>query len=309
MVAVAENVTMIDTLLGGEEGITAAFLVAGESPALIDPGAETSADATAAGVAAAGLAPEDLAWIVLTHIHLDHCGATGRLVPRFPNARVVVHPRGARHLVEPERLVAGTAAVHGPALAPLYGGLDAVPAERVISAPDGHQVPLGGGRHLRMLESPGHARHHHAILLEDCGFVVAGDAAGARLPGSGQHPVLPPPETDVTAARASVARIADLEPQAVAVTHFGLLDDPVAGLARADEQIATLGEAAQAAARAGAGDAEAIGREVDRALPLEATVGDPTMVERWRRLEWRRHCALGLEGWLSRTERTGEAAR
>lgn len=302
MNVIADNVTLIDTLLGGEQGITAAFLVAGERPALIDPGAETSAATTADALAAAGVGPDDLAWIVLTHIHLDHCGAAGDLARRFPRARVVVHPRGARHLIEPERLVAGTAAVHGPTLAPLYGGLDPIPAERIDEAPDGHRVRLGAGRYLEMIETPGHARHHHAVLVEDVGLVIAGDAAGARLPDSGQHPVLPPPETDIEAARASVARIAALAPQSVAVSHFGVLTDPSEALARADEQIATLAGAARAAAPDGThADAQMITAALDRALPLDKTVRDPGMIARWRRLEWREHCALGLEAWLKRS--------
>lgn len=302
MSRIADDVVLIDTLLGGEEGITAAFLITGESPALVDPGAETSADATAAALDALGVGADDLAWIVLTHIHLDHCGATGDLAARFPRATIVVHPRGVRHLVEPERLVAGTAAVHGPALAPLYGGLDPVPRERIVEAPDGHRVVVGPGRELQMLETPGHARHHHAVLVEDAGLVIAGDAAGARMPGSGQHPVLPPPETDIDAARASVSRLAALRPERVAVSHFGLLDDPEADLARADEQIATIAEAARRSAGEGVDpDVGAIAEEMERALPLEATVGDPEMVARWRRLEWRDHCAQGLKAWLTRT--------
>ncbi len=302
MSRIADDVVLIDTLLGGEEGITAAFLVAGENPALVDPGAETSADTTAAALEARGVGADDLAWIVLTHIHLDHCGATGDLAARFPRAKIVVHPRGVRHLIEPARLVTGTAAVHGPALAPLYGGLDPVPEHRIVQAPDDHRVVVGPGRELQMVETPGHARHHHSIFVEYAGLVIAGDAAGARMPGSGQHPVLPPPETDVDAARASVTRLAALGPEKVAVSHFGLLDDPEEDLARADEQIATIAEAARRSAADGADpDARAIADEMQRTLPLEETVGDPEMIARWRRLEWRDHCALGLETWLSRT--------
>lgn len=292
------GVQMLDTLLGGEPGITAAFLIEGESPALIDPGAETSAPATLEAVRDAGIDADDLAWIVLTHIHLDHCGAVGRLVDEFPRAKVVVHPRGVRHLSEPARLVAGTAAVHGPALAPLYGGLEAIPADRVVEAPDGHEVPIGPGRRLRMVETPGHARHHHAILVEDVGLLIAGDAAGARLPGSGQHPVLPPPEVDIDAARASIGRISDIGPTVVAVSHFGALDDPEADLARADDQIASFANAARAAR---GDDAAAIARSLDAALPLAETVGDADMTAVWERLEWRSHCALGLESWIQRS--------
>ena len=116
---VAPGIAMVDTLLGGMEGVTSAYLVSGDRPALVDAGARTTAQTVRDALAAAGLGPADLAWIVLTHVHLDHCGATGILAEAFPGARVVVHRRGARHLSEPGRLVAGSAAVYGGALVAL----------------------------------------------------------------------------------------------------------------------------------------------------------------------------------------------
>ena len=103
------GITGIDTWMGGSSEITAGFLLAGERPALIETGPAKVAAAVAAGVAGAGLDPADLAWIVVTHIHLDHAGGVGDLVRTFPNATVVVHPAGARHLVDPERLLASSA--------------------------------------------------------------------------------------------------------------------------------------------------------------------------------------------------------
>jgi glyoxylase-like metal-dependent hydrolase (beta-lactamase superfamily II) len=112
--ALPDGITGIDTWMGGSSEITAGFLLAGERPALIETGPAKAAGAVAAGVAGAGLDPADLAWIVVTHIHLDHAGGVGDLVRTFPNATVVVHPAGARHLADPTRLLASSARVYGP---------------------------------------------------------------------------------------------------------------------------------------------------------------------------------------------------
>src|SRR5581483_1563498 len=175
--AVADGTTMLDTRLAGLPGITAAFLVDGPSPALVETGARTSAPALLDALAAEGVGPDDLAWIVLTHVHLDHCGGTGLVAEAFPRARVVVHRRGARHLVSPGRLVAASAEVYGER-APIFGGLDPVAQERIVAAEDGHRVPLGDGRELVMVEALGHARHHMVVLDERTGTVLAGDALG-----------------------------------------------------------------------------------------------------------------------------------
>jgi glyoxylase-like metal-dependent hydrolase (beta-lactamase superfamily II) len=112
--ALPDGITGIDTHMGGTSEITAGFLLAGERPALIETGPSKVAAAVASGVAEAGLDPADLAWIVVTHIHLDHAGGVGDLVRTFPNAIVVVHPAGARHLADPERLLTSSARVYGP---------------------------------------------------------------------------------------------------------------------------------------------------------------------------------------------------
>ena len=129
--ALPDGITGIDTYMGGASEITAGFLLAGERPALIETGPAKVAGAIADGVAGAGLDPADLAWIVVTHIHLDHAGGVGDLVRTFPNATVVVHPAGARHLADPERLLASSARVYGPLMDTVYGGLTPVEASRI----------------------------------------------------------------------------------------------------------------------------------------------------------------------------------
>jgi glyoxylase-like metal-dependent hydrolase (beta-lactamase superfamily II) len=287
---------MIDTLLGGVTGITAAYLVTGPRPALIDPGARTSAPVVREALAAAGLGPRDLRWIVLTHVHLDHCGATGILAAAFPEATVVVHRRGARHVTEPARLVAASAAVYGPRWS-LYGGLDRTPAARVAVAEDDHRIAIGGGRVLRMIETAGHARHHMSVLDEATGTVVAGDALGVRMEAGGLYPALPPSEIDLDAGDASLARIGSLGPARIVISHFGDAGEPAAAVDTARTQLAAVREAA-VASRA-SGDLEG---EIARRLPLERLVGDAAALARWRRLGWAGANVAGVAGWLSSQE-------
>jgi glyoxylase-like metal-dependent hydrolase (beta-lactamase superfamily II) len=289
---------MLDTRLGGLPGITAAFLADGASPALVETGARTSAPALLEALAAAGVGADDLAWIVLTHVHLDHCGGTGLVARAFPRARVVVHRRGARHLVDPERLVAASAAVYG-AHAGLYGGLDPTPEERVVAVGDGHRVPLGGGRDLVMVEAPGHARHHMAVLHEPSGSVLAGDALGVAFPGSGLHPAVPPPDFDLEAARATLRRLAELRPQRLCLAHFGPVADPLAAIALSERQQTIVAEAALAAWRREP-TREAVAAAVAEALPLEATVREGPGLARWRSLAWAEANVDGLAVWAER---------
>jgi glyoxylase-like metal-dependent hydrolase (beta-lactamase superfamily II) len=293
---IAPGIRMIDTLLAGVDGITSAYLVDGDRPALVETGARTSAPALRSALAGAGLGAEDLAWIVLTHVHLDHCGGTGILAAAFPRATVVVHRRGARHLAEPGRLVAASAAVYGRRWS-LYGGLDRTTADRIVAAEDGHRVTVGPGRDLVMLETTGHARHHMAVHDEATGTVFAGDAAGARLAGGGLYPTLPPPDLDLEAGARSLDRLAALAPERLCLSHFGPSPDPLADLALARDQLARAGTAAAAA-----GDGhDSLRRALERALPLEATVADRAGLARWRRFGWAETNVEGLAAWREGT--------
>jgi glyoxylase-like metal-dependent hydrolase (beta-lactamase superfamily II) len=294
---VAPGITMIDTLLGGMEGITAAYLVASTSPALVETGAQTSAGTVVEALAALGMAPDDLAWLVLTHIHLDHCGAVGELAAAFPKATVVVHRRGARHLSEPERLVSASAAVYGEQM-PLYGGLTAVPQDRVMAVEDGVRISLGGSRELVMLEALGHARHHMAVLDEATGTLMAGDALGVQFAGAGLYQALPPPDIDIDRSLATLTRLAGLAPETLLLGHYGPASDPQEAIAVAFAQQSALAGPVRDAWIAG-GLAE-VAAAVEQALPFEETVGTPGGIERWHRLRWVESTVAGLADWAAR---------
>ncbi len=293
------DVVQIDTLLAGIPGMTGVHLIRAERPALIDCGTQTSTAVVAGALTEAGIGADDLAWIVLTHVHLDHCGAAGDLARMFPRAQVVVHPRGARHLADPTRLVAGTHALFGR-LAPAIGGLTAIPVERIVEAGEGHVVPLGGGRAVRTVWAPGHARHQMALLDEGEGIMFAADAVGLQLGGGEIYPSIPPPEYDVDAAVNTLDRLEALRPTRLYVSHYGPVADPGEAIDLGRRAQRTIGEAARASHTAAPGDSEALARAVDTAWPSDAATRTPEALTRWMAFKWLDNNVLGLQGMVER---------
>ncbi|MGH2572869.1 MAG: MBL fold metallo-hydrolase [Actinomycetota bacterium] len=219
----ADGIQAIDTVMGGRERVTSAYLVDAAEPALVETGPSTSRDAVIEGLRDLGIGPTDLAHIVVTHIHLDHAGGAGGLAPHFPQATVWVHERGAAHLADPTKLVASAARVYGSEerLRELFGPVDPLPADRMRSLSDGDRVPLGD-RHIEALHTPGHASHHVALADSRSGGVFVGDALGVFLPDVRiLRPAMPPPEFDLELAVASVERIAARQPPLILFSHFG----------------------------------------------------------------------------------------
>lgn len=194
--------------------------------AFVDTGTNFSVPTLQAAVAAQGLAPEDIDYILLTHVHLDHAGGAGLLAQVFPRAQVVVHPRGAAHLIDPAKLIAGTRAVYGDAAyARLYGDILPIAAERVSVAQDGDTRQLGR-RRLEFLHTPGHAMHHLCIADRDAGIVFSGDTFGVsyrdfdNANGAFIMPTTTPTQFDPAQLQASVQRVLGLRPHTVYLTHY-----------------------------------------------------------------------------------------
>ena len=206
-----------------------------------------------------GVAPDDLAGVAVTHIHLDHAGGVGDVAAAFPQATVYVHERGARHLVDPTKLVNSAAMVYGDLLDSLYGRLTPTEADRVRVLEDGDEVVVSSNRTLTTVDSPGHAKHHLALHDSDSGLLFAGDAVGVRLPDVGVlRPATPPPDFDLDQALTSLRRFADRRPAGIALAHFGLVPDPAAILEEAQETLTQWAEVAEAAWRADEDIAEAL---------------------------------------------------
>lgn len=199
--------------------------------ALVDCGTQHSIPAILATIARAGLAPADVDWLILTHVHLDHAGGAGALMQQLPNARLLVHPRGARHMIDPSALVAGATAVYGEAeIARSYGAIASVPAERVTVAEDGHAVDLAG-RTLLCRDTPGHARHHLCVWDERSRSWFTGDTFGLsyrELDGPNGPFILPttsPVQFEPEALKASIALLLSYRPQAMYLTHYDRIGD------------------------------------------------------------------------------------
>ena len=295
----APGVLEIDTLLGGWERMTAGYLIEGERPVLVETGSQSSIGTLLGALEALGVGASDLAGVAVTHIHLDHAGGVGDVARAFPDATVYVHARGARHLVDPSRLVDSAARVYGPLLDSLYGRLDPTPSERIVVLGDGDEIDVGGGRTLRAIDSPGHAKHHLGLLDSSTGFLFAGDAVGVRLPDGGiLRPATPPPDFDLDQALTSLQRFADHSPAGIALAHYGLVPvSPAELLAEAAETLTLWAEEAERAWKAGADIAAALHSR----FAFDAAFDDETRVK-LDTLNGFHSNAAGLRRWLEQRE-------
>jgi glyoxylase-like metal-dependent hydrolase (beta-lactamase superfamily II) len=298
------EVFQIDTRMAGYDGITAGYLIRGDRPCLVETGTAPSAPVVRDALAALGIGPADLATVVVTHIHLDHAGGAGDIAAMFPAAQIVVHQRGARHLADPSRLMAGARMVYGAALERLFGVLAPVPAERIVALDDTGTVDLGGGRRLDSHYSPGHAKHHVGLLDSATGDLYVGDAAGVYMPDTGDiRPATPPPDFDLAAALASVRRFAALSPARLLFSHYGPVDQVSETLDRSTEEINVWVEETRRAHTAGLDLDHAVAMVRDRTLDRYAAASpdaDPALAERFERVSSARGNVEGIMQWLDK---------
>jgi glyoxylase-like metal-dependent hydrolase (beta-lactamase superfamily II) len=213
----------------------------------------------------------------------------------FPAATVYVHEKGARHLVDPTRLIDSAARVYGPLLDSLYGRLDATPAERIHVLADGEEIRVSPDRVLTTVDSPGHAKHHLALHDSVSGILFAGDAVGVRLPDAGVlRPSTPPPDFDLDQAVHSLRRFAARRPAGLALAHYGLLDDPAEVLSEAEETLRTWAGVAERAWRAG----EDIAAALEVAFASDVSGVDAAHREKLDTLNGVHSNAAGFRRWL-----------
>ncbi len=243
---------------GRPRAIAAALLRFGSANALVDPGPASTVETLRAALAERGLRVQDLQYVLLTHIHLDHAGATGTLVRENPGLRVYVHARGLPHVVDPSKLVNSAERLWGAELKTLFGETLPVPAENLISLHGGETIELDG-RTLQVLYTPGHASHHVTYFDSTEGVAFVGDTACISMEGdSFVLPATPPPDVDIELWDASLAAIGDLRARRLFLTHFGFANEPLRHLADYRERLHLWSELAAKSLAHGKSEAESI---------------------------------------------------
>lgn len=200
--------------------------------AFIDTGPNNAVPRLLDALQAQGLQPADVDYVIPTHVHLDHAGGTGLLMRHLPNATLLIHPRGARHMIDPSALMEGVRAVYGKEIADRdYGELVPVPEQRVMTTSDGMVIELAG-RPLRFMDTPGHAKHHHSIWDEASRGWFTGDTFGIAYPelhtshGPNMVPATAPVQFDPEALHSTVQRLLQMQPSVMYLTHYGAVTRP-----------------------------------------------------------------------------------
>lgn len=302
----------VDTHYLGLEIAAAYLLVHAGKVCVIETGTSRSAPHILAAIESLGKQAEDVAYIIPTHIHLDHAGGAGALMAACPNAQLVIHPRGAAHMIDPERLIQGTIAVYGKTkFEKLYGEIVPIAAERIIEAADGYLLDIGD-RVLEFIDSPGHALHHFCVSDPFSSGVFTGDTFGIAYPGltTPQGPFIfattTPTQFDPDALLDSIDRVMSRQPAYLYLTHFGQVE-------ATPELIARLRQSVRDHARLAR---EFIGLPEDRENRLRDTLSN-LFVEKLLALGGRKGTdfyrqqtaadarlnAQGLDVWLKRLEK------
>ena len=223
---------------------TACYLILADKVALIETGPAPGTVHIKDALKKLGIPPEQVDYIIVTHIHLDHAGGAGVMARDLPRAKVCVHPRGARHLIDPARLAAGARAIYGESFDRLFGAVLPVPGERVCTPADGEILDLGGGRILTFYHTPGHARHHFIIHDPASRGVFSGDTLGVRFQALsrlvGSDIILlstPPPEFDPAGMIETLDRVAGLDLDYIYFAHYGRAGGVSAILAYLKDQL------------------------------------------------------------------------
>ena len=221
MPVLSHGLSYIDLkFLGRRHAIASAIVQSAAGAAIVDPGPTTCLATLELGLQQQGIRWDDVRHILLTHIHLDHAGATGTIVRAHPHVTVFVHERGAPHVADPQKLIDSATRLYGDDMGRLWGEIAAVPLQNLNTLGGGEQIDAGG-RRFEVAYTPGHASHHVSYLDRSSGVAFVGDTAGVCIDGGYVLPPTPPPDIDVEKWRASLDALEAWSPDTIFLTHFG----------------------------------------------------------------------------------------
>lgn len=234
----SDDIALIDLHFQGIPRVIASYVVrTADGIALVEVGPASTIEALIRGLVSLDIDPDSVRHLLVTHIHLDHVGAAGLLMDRWPRAILYVHEIGAPHAINPANLIRSATRIYGNQMDVLWGEMRPIPAERV-RAVSGDDTLVVGGREIDVLYTPGHASHHVAYHDTSSDWMFAGDVAGIRIPPTRYViPPTPPPDIDVPAWHESVGLIRTIAPSRLLLTHFGPVDDVDEQLEGVDRQL------------------------------------------------------------------------
>lgn len=264
---ITPNLTLLNLQppIPGYEKFIGAYLFRGEKTALVDVGPRVAVPNLLASLAELGMSPEEIDYIILTHIHVDHAGGIGTVIGKMSRAKVLAHGLARRHLIDPSRLWEASVKVLGE-LALNYGCVEPVPEERIMDATDQMKIDLGRGLVLEVHLTPGHATHHLSLFDRASGVLIAGEAAGVCLDGVIRVATAPPFKLEEYLA--SIDKLISLKPQKVCYGHFGCYEDAPERLKSVRQKLLAWHEIVRSAVEAGKNQEDIFSelREKDRDL-------------------------------------------
>lgn len=261
-IRIDERIYLIDGFDLGKPARTGTYVVDEQELTLVETGPSPSVKYVKEGLVSLGFSLTDVKYIIVTHIHLDHAGGAGLLIKDCPNAKVVVHPKGARHLIDPKKLAAGARAVYGESFAELFDPIVPVPEEKLLIKGEEDELKIGPECTLEFLDTPGHAKHHFSIYDPISNGIFTGDTVGIRydqLIRDGIDFFLPstsPNHFDPSAMQKAIIRIKDMNVDRIYYGHFGMTQEIEKALDQASYWLEVFVEEGEKAFAAGEGYAE-----------------------------------------------------
>ena len=289
------DIFTVDALYYEPELASIHLIRANDRIAIVDTGTQYSVPQVKLCLSELGLSYEHVDLIILTHIHLDHAGGASALMKLCPNAKLIVHPKGARHMADPSKLIAGASAVYGEEqFAKLYGEISPIDANRMIQPEDGETLDLAG-RALTFIDTPGHASHHHCIIDQQTNSVFTGDTLGVGYKAlRNEHhsfvmPTTTPVQFNPEALHASIDKVMSYEPSMLYLTHYSSLKPSAKIIAGLHEQIDDFVMLTQQAADSGDDFAETLSHDINEYLVRrclnELDDIDEAVVRHWLKLD------------------------